>query len=80
MAAGVPVAADAVGQNREYIQDGRSGLLIPPGNDEAFVEVVIRLLQDPSLRATLAAGARERMRNQFGWEKLAERVERAYRP
>jgi glycosyltransferase involved in cell wall biosynthesis len=78
LAAGLPVVADAVGQNLEYIADGESGLLIPPGDNVAFAEGVVRLLADPGLRARLGMAAARRMRERFAWPNLAREVERAY--
>jgi glycosyltransferase involved in cell wall biosynthesis len=78
LAAGLPVVADAVGQNTEYIADGESGLLVSPGDDAALADAVLRLLADPELRARLGAAAARRMRERFSWEKLVEAVERAY--
>jgi glycosyltransferase involved in cell wall biosynthesis len=78
LAAGVPVVAEAVGQNQEYIQHGRSGLLVHPGDEAGFASAVVRLLRDEGLRATLAAGARRRIATEFTWDHLAVRVEQAY--
>lgn len=78
LAAGVPVVAEAVGQNIEYIQDGHSGLLVPPGDDGAFVSAVVRLLTEPALGEALSVGARQRVAAGFMWDRLVERVERAY--
>jgi glycosyltransferase involved in cell wall biosynthesis len=79
LAAGLPVVADAVGQNAEYLVDGQSGLLVDPGDDVAFADAVVRLLGDADLRAQLGAAAARRMREHFAWGKLVEEVERAYR-
>jgi len=79
LAAGVPVVAEAVGQNREYIQHGRSGLLVPPGDEAAFADAIVRVLQEPDMRAALAAGAQRRIATRFTWEKLAKDVEQAYK-
>jgi len=76
---GLPVVTDAVGQNAEYIVDGESGLLAPPGDDVAFADAIVRLLAAPGLRARLGDAAARRMREHFTWAKLAEEVERAYR-
>lgn len=76
--AGLPVVADAVGQNAEYIVDGESGLLVPPEDDRAFADAVVRLLADSDLRARLGAAAARRVRERFDWDKLVEEVERAY--
>ncbi len=78
LAAGVPVVADAVGQNVEYIQHGTSGMLVAPGETEAFVASVVRLLGDPDLGGSLGRAARERMHSEFAWQRLVERAERAY--
>jgi glycosyltransferase involved in cell wall biosynthesis len=78
LAAGVPVVADAVGQNAEYIQDGTSGILVTPGDKESFVASVVRLLGDPDLGRSLGRAAQERMHSEFAWYGLVERAERAY--
>jgi glycosyltransferase involved in cell wall biosynthesis len=78
LAAGVPVVADAVGQNSEYIVDGESGLLVAPGDDIAFAEGVVRLLADPDLRDGLGRAAARRMRECFAWPSLVREAERAY--
>ena len=79
LAAGLPVVADAVGQNAEYILDGESGLLVEPEDDAAFAAAVTRLLKDADLRARLGAAAVRRMRERFAWDNLVEEIERAYR-
>jgi len=79
LAAGLPVVADAVGQNAEYIVDGESGLAVEPEDDTAFAEAVLRLLAEPTLRAKLGAAAARRMRERFSWGKLVEEMEQAYR-
>jgi glycosyltransferase involved in cell wall biosynthesis len=76
--AGVPVVAEAVGQNREYIVHGESGLLTPPGDGDAMAGAALRLLNDPELAARLGACAHARMQDQFTWDRLALHVERAY--
>jgi len=78
LAAGVPVVADAVGQNREYIQHERTGLLVTPGKIEEFAEAIVRLLRDESLRKRLGQSAREEMIARYGWRMLAEEAEKAY--
>jgi glycosyltransferase involved in cell wall biosynthesis len=79
MAAGVPVVADDVGQNGEYIEHGVSGLLVPPGETDAFANSVVKLLRDESLRAKLGRGAQKRVFEEFNWARLVARVEEAYR-
>jgi glycosyltransferase involved in cell wall biosynthesis len=78
LAAGVPVVAEAVGQNREYVRHGETGLLVEPGDVDAFAGAVVRLLEDASLRERLGQAAARDVHERFGWERLVEAVERAY--
>jgi len=78
MAAGLPVVAEAVGQNREYIEADVSGLLAPPGDVEAFATAIITLLEDPEHRQQLANAARRRIAGHFTWQHLASGIEEAY--
>jgi glycosyltransferase involved in cell wall biosynthesis len=79
LTAGVPVVADRVGQNAEYIEDGISGLLVAPSDCAAFVAAVVRLLRDRALAQILGAAAQQRIRTEFTWDKLAGQVESIYR-
>ncbi len=78
MAAGLAIVAEDVGQSSEYIEHGRSGLLVEAGDAEAFARCVVRLLRDEGLRGTLGNEARRRVCEEFAWERLAERIESAY--
>jgi len=78
MAAGLPIVAGRVGQVGEYIEDGRSGLLVPPSDPAALAQAALVLLHDASLRARLGRAARERVTRHFSWDTLAVHLERAY--
>lgn len=79
LAAGLPVVADAVGQNSEYIQPDQSGVLVPAEDDVAFGAALVELLQNPERQRRLGQAAARRMREQFNWPQLAQGVERIYR-
>ena len=76
--AGVAVVADAVGQNQEYITDGETGVLVSAQDDMALGDAVVRLLADADQRSRLGRTAAYRVSEDFGWPKLAARVEDAY--
>ncbi|MCK6625470.1 MAG: glycosyltransferase family 4 protein [Anaerolineae bacterium] len=76
--AGVPVVADAVGQNVEYIQNGVSGLLTPAEDDEAMAAAVVALLQNHEQQQALGQAARRYLAEKFDWTYLAQIAERAY--
>ncbi len=77
MAAGVPVVADAVGQNAETIEHGVSGLLVPSGNAAAMANAALQVLADPVLRRRLAEGGEARVQACLTWDRLAGQAERA---
>lgn len=78
LASGVPVVAEAVGQNREYIAHGETGRLVPPGNVEDFARNVCELLQNEGIRAQLGSCAAVTVAREYNWDKLAEQAEFAY--
>jgi glycosyltransferase involved in cell wall biosynthesis len=79
MAAGIPVVSSAIGGTDELIEDGRSGLLVPPGDAEALAVALRRVLDDQALRRSLAAQARERVEEGLTREQMASRVTGVYR-
>jgi glycosyltransferase involved in cell wall biosynthesis len=78
--AGVPVVAEAVGQNREMIRHGETGWLVDPGDVVSFAEAVARLLEEAQLRDRLGQAAARDVRERLAWGRLVEVVERAYVP
>ena len=79
MAAGRAVVSSAIGGTDELIEDGYSGLLVPPGDAAALASALRRLLGDRELRETFAARARERVKRDLTREPMAHRVEGVYR-
>lgn len=77
-AAGVPVVAEAVGENREYVVHGETGALTPSGDAEAMASWCVRLLGDRDLRERLGEAARRRMREAYAWPSLAHAALAAY--
>ena len=58
LSAGVPVVADAVGQNAEYIRHNETGMLVASGDVEAMAQAVIDLLRDREKADRLGAASR----------------------
>ena len=77
MALGIPPIAFAVGGLPEVIEDGKSGLLIPPGDVQAFMRGAAELITNDALRARLGAGARLRAK-EFSVERMIERTAEVY--
>jgi glycosyltransferase involved in cell wall biosynthesis len=79
MAMGKPIVASAVGEAVEYLDGGRAGLLVEPGDAGAFAEGMITLLRDPARAAELGARAERRVWERYGWERQVTKVEQVYR-
>src|SRR5213593_2915594 len=77
MACGIPVVGTRVGGLQTLIEDGESGLLVPPGDDEALAESIALVLTDHRLRTHLAHGARHRAEH-FTWESVGEKIADLY--
>lgn len=78
MAARRPVVSSAIGGTDELIEDGSDGLLVAPGDAEGLAAALRRLLDDPGLRDSFAARARERVERDFTPAAMVRRVEAIY--
>jgi len=64
-AAGLPVVASDVGGLPESVADGQTGLLVPPADERALSDALLRLLPDEALCARLGASGRKRVEERF---------------
>ena len=78
MAARRAVVSSAIGGTDELIDDGESGLLVPPGDAPALAAAIGRLLADRGLRESFGARARERVEADFTRQAMADRVTAIY--
>lgn len=78
MALGLPIVAARVGQVAEYLEDGRSGWLVAPGDPGALAHGALQLLGDRALATHLGQAAQARARDVYSWAKLAMQAEYAY--
>jgi glycosyltransferase involved in cell wall biosynthesis len=74
-----PVVADRVGQYAAYVEDGTTGLLSDPAAPRSMADAALRVLEDASLGERVATAGAERVAERYGWDRLVEGVERAYR-
>jgi glycosyltransferase involved in cell wall biosynthesis len=78
MAAGVPVVATNVGGNPEIVEDGVTGLLVPPRDAYALAGAMLRLMASPELQTRLGWAGRRLVSRQFSLEQMARRTESLY--
>ncbi len=68
LAMGRAIVASRLGQIGDVLEDGRTALLVPPGDEAALVRSIVALLDDPARRAALGAAAREVALERHTWE------------
>jgi glycosyltransferase involved in cell wall biosynthesis len=67
-----------VGGNPEIIEDGISGLFVPAEDPAALAAMILRVLREPALRASLVAGGRARVAAAFTFEARMRREQQFY--
>lgn len=75
MALGKPVVATAVDGTVELIEDGRSGLLVPPADFRALSEKIRELIDHPDRARSLGERAEERIRTRFTFTGMIDQLE-----
>ena len=79
MAHGRPVVATRIGGLVDAIEDGVTGVLVPPRDPDALRDPLIRLLGDAELRRRLGAASRERIRAHNSEDAATKRTLALYR-
>jgi L-malate glycosyltransferase len=79
MAAGVPAIATRVGGNPEVIEDGVTGLLVPPRDAHSLAEAMSLVLGDRDLAARLGDAGPRRVAHYFSVERTVSETEQLYR-
>lgn len=78
MAAGKPVVATSVDGTDEVVEDGRTGLLVPPGDARALAAAIRRLIDDDALARRLGAASRAHVAAHFTAQTMVDRVANVY--
>jgi glycosyltransferase involved in cell wall biosynthesis len=78
MAAAVPPVASRVGGLCELVEDGVTGILVPPQSVHALAKAVRGLLRDPERNRRMGEAARERVLQHFTDHQMAESAARIY--
>ncbi len=78
MACGKPVVATRVGGVPFLVRDGKTGIIVEPKSVEQLSTAISRLLDDASLADRMGAAGRKRAEQFFGWDRVAEMIERVY--
>ena len=78
MACGIPPVVTDIPANREWITEGRNGLLVPPGDPVRLAEALRRMIGDRELATAVRDLNVGLVRERGLWRDNMEKVERAF--
>lgn len=78
MACGLPLIGTRIGGIPEIIDHGVTGLLVESGSPLELSEAVRQLVEQPALRRSLGAAARQRVLDEFTWQRIAQQTIEVY--
>src|SRR4029077_18064301 len=78
MALSRPVVASCVGGIPEMVEDGRTGLLVPPHDAEALADAIIRLLRNHPRADTLVRAGHDMVHDRFCIELMVSATQSIY--
>lgn len=79
MAVGTPVVASRVGGIPEVVEEGVSGLLVPPGDAPALASACAQILRHRERAARMGSAGQDRVRAEFGIERLVREIDDLYK-
>lgn len=79
MAMSKPVIATLIGGPLEIIEDGKTGILVPPRDSSKLAEAICELLGNESKRAEMGRNGRKRVESRYTWSNTIQRIEAIYR-
>jgi glycosyltransferase involved in cell wall biosynthesis len=74
MACEVPVVASRVGGMQNTVENGKTGILVEPGDASALAEAILRLLLNDDLRISMGKASRKRVVKLFSWERVVNNL------
>lgn len=79
MRAGKPIVATAVGGVPEMVEDGRTGIIVPPRDPASLADAVERMFTLPGLAESMGEAGRTVARSRFDIVRVTAQLERIYR-
>jgi glycosyltransferase involved in cell wall biosynthesis len=78
MAAGLPIAAPAVGDVAEMVAEANAPFIVPPGDERALRQALTALADDPALRRRIGEANRARAREEYDEATMIRRYKALY--
>lgn len=75
---GKPVVVTSVGSLPEVVEDGGTGFVVPPRDEAALADAIVRLLEDPLRRRAMGRRAYEKAITELSWGNIARQTLRVY--
>ncbi len=75
---GKPVVATTVGGIPEMVEEGKTGLLVPPCDPRSLADAVVALLQDQPLRKEMSLYTLRKSQTELSWASIADRTMQVY--
>jgi glycosyltransferase involved in cell wall biosynthesis len=63
----------------EAVEDGVSGILVPPSDPAALAAGIVKILESPDLRASMGAAGKARVQERFTLDRMVEGLGDVYR-
>jgi glycosyltransferase involved in cell wall biosynthesis len=79
MASGMPIVASAIDGPKDFLLDGVTALIVPPGDPAALAEALKRLIEDDDLREALGRAARAEAVAKYSFEAVGRQLAQALR-
>jgi len=78
MVLGKPVIATKVGGIVDVVDDGKTGILVQPGDVTTLAEAMIKMLLDDGLRTRMGSAGRSKIDAKFSAQTMVSQIERVY--
>ncbi|MCK4889516.1 MAG: glycosyltransferase family 4 protein, partial [Candidatus Aminicenantes bacterium] len=78
MASSLPVITTDIPSNRELVEDGVTGFLVPPQRPDLFADKIEQVLKDPEKMGIAGMRGREKMKKKFTIERMVGMYENLY--
>jgi len=75
---GRPVVATRVGSIPEVVDDGKTGLLVEPGDEQSLANAVVKLLRDPDTCKSMGKAAAAKLEQDLSWQIIAKKTLQVY--
>jgi glycosyltransferase involved in cell wall biosynthesis len=74
-----PVVVTNIGSIHEVVENGKTGFIVPPRDENALADAITNLLKNDELRKQMGENAYKKMEDELSWNNIAEKTIRVYK-